>query len=1615
MAQKTMTWETVYVFISSTFNDMHAERDYLVKRVFPELSEWCEERKLRLVDIDLRWGVTEKDSQENKRVVDVCLSNIDRCRPLFLCFLGQRRGWVPGESDIAGTTFGNFPKLKQYLGSSVTEMEIIHAIIDPMLNGSVMELKNRERAFFFLRDPGYLSDVKSPALRRIYTNEADLDPVFSDRQLEVCKDRIRKTGRPVFSYIGTWDEEARTPELQSAGTHEEITAGRLTDFRIDGKELSEIILEQLKGAISGIWPGREPARGENALQKELDEQARFLQTAREGFIERTGDFDAARAYLSGDDHRPCAVCAEAGMGKTSWLAELVGKLQEEGSFEILYRFVGTSEGSVSQTSLLISIAQELRQRFGLEHVSDAPQKIREVLADLFGKAAQKKPLVVVIDAVNQLDTALEDLGWIPAYLPDRVKFLYSFKLDKEHGQPLLEELKADKENCILQLRGFDDVEDRKAIVRQYLSLYLKELDEKEIDAIVTSEGASNPLFLKILLSELRVFGSHEGLHEKITKQFGTTPLSAFGALLARLEQDPVYSGINMKELALHVLGWLSHAHNGLEPQEAADLLCDHGIAPDPETARDSVNLILRQLRAFLARREKRVDFFYESFFLAAARRYTAAGNGGKPDAEWHKDLAEYFRKRNYADSRKLSEQAWQFAKAGMTADLKALLIRYNFLERRIYHTTLRGLLDDYGLVSLPEAGVSEEEQGQFLLIREALEMGASAITISVGQLAVQLYGRLMGFDLPYIQKLLRDTAEFKRKNKVSWLRPLCTFLPPPGSRILRYYKTTAMNGVQIFRDRKRMLIYTKDDGMVKVIRIADGKILRNYPLKAEPHWIWLAEDEGVFAVREMYTLYFVRLDSGERYDAEGIKGINGSQFACGNGLLACTGSDLKTHVTNIYVTDIKSGELVYTVSQYRDPSKKWVSAFAAAIDRETGYLLMSASEQGADWTDCFDPRKDFSPVRRYRCEEKYFRRSDAVFNRIWVPEFMSCVITLTEFDGLTIYDKETGEVLLHKTIIGTHLTTVCFSDDNRWLVTAHLQNISVISLEEYRETSSFSVKQGENSVSAMAFLPDRSMLYIGRSGCQIEVWNVQTGKKITEYPDMNWQVLELYPDPDTGSLLCIGKNTAAVMDLNRETIPGDRGVTGIETDSLAVSPDNRFIIVTTPRSDGNIYRMDLPGMQPRVIVNGRNAGVFHYTNVKISCDAAHFGVIKKHNEWFVFDSRNGEPAAEMKAVDVDHTGDMDAQWIRNPRFLPEELCLGDRNLSILYHQNGCFVIQDPDAPGKTRVLRVFPGGVGWNQSFDGGRKLAAFSSISVFDPAAEKLKTREDPSLDDGAKILDLKTGECLEHTDDRKHVYIASEELDDWPAIQRGLEKLCDGQYQWKKNYIPPVRFLCKEKDRLLYGRGGNANTPFAVFSADSNKQLGGYYSEDRFSCSVNNTSDGRYIFLIYGYRLCPFRLENVLCSITDMTEAELDKQAFALSGNKTVECLEQALCMYEELTQRYPEKERHLKNRDITKEQLAFALSKHEEIEDKEKACVLYKDLAERYPEVTRHANNVRITRAQIALKYYKDAENGDRAAAEKAYELYSGLAEEYPERDYGKNAAYVKKHFMVQAPAE
>ena len=90
-------WRTVKVFLSSTFRDMHAERDHLIKFTFPALREKLLPHRVELYDIDLRWGITE-DEAKNEKVISLCLEQVDECKPFFLAFLGHRYGWVPGVS-----------------------------------------------------------------------------------------------------------------------------------------------------------------------------------------------------------------------------------------------------------------------------------------------------------------------------------------------------------------------------------------------------------------------------------------------------------------------------------------------------------------------------------------------------------------------------------------------------------------------------------------------------------------------------------------------------------------------------------------------------------------------------------------------------------------------------------------------------------------------------------------------------------------------------------------------------------------------------------------------------------------------------------------------------------------------------------------------------------------------------------------------------------------------------------------------------------------------------------------------------------------------------------------------------------------------------------------------------------------------------------------------------------------------------------------------------------------------------------------------------------------------------------------------------------------------------
>lgn len=835
-------WEKVHVFISSTFNDMHAERDYLVKRVFPELQDWCEKRKLRLVEVDLRWGVTEEDATRNINVVRTCLKRIDDCRPFFVCLLGQRYGWIPGRSDVSGKTLEDFPRLESSLEKmiSITEMEILHAIVNPYNEEKpqIGSSTHTEHAFFYLREDDYLKDLPdSPAkLKKIY---ADADKT---RELKHLKEEIiSETGRPVRRYQTRWNEDSQTPELtlplqcpalldenvaywqsdwqnalklaeplsgrevpvelalDAIAFNEKLTQGRLTDFMINGKPLHEVVLKDLKAAISQRYPTHREVRQTTDLQEELDQHEVFLFNNSEGFIERGNDFEELDAYLDGKSRDLFVLTADGGFGKSMLLAKWVDRCRKNSSLSrgssFHVRFVGQSDRSNTVTGLLYYLLRELQsaQKISAQEIPIDASGLRLFWREQLQYLGGQGKTVFVIDAINEFESGMSDLSWVPLMgLPENVKFIVSFRTGNQTTDALYQRYSKNHNITLSQVVPFDNPQDRRMLVEDYLSNYLKELDSQHIEQLISAEGANNPLFLKVVLSELRVFGAFAQLTAKIKNDFGTHPESAFMALLQRLEKDPVYAKVPPENSIPLFFGLLLHARHGLTAVELTTLLQKNlpEMSYDWHEVYESVQLILRQVKSFIGRREGRYYLFFESFQNAVRDRYVH-GTSGEPKfvlsaKTWHLLLADFFAEQplyytvdlgQAANRRKLAELPYQQAHAQQWEGLQATLTDFDFLSAKMKIGWLERLMQDYEI-----AMTEEYPERDLSLVQDAIQMSVHVIQKDPAQTTSQLIGRLFSAEFETIKKLIQQCSAWGEQ---PWLQPIISALQESGSALKR--------------------------------------------------------------------------------------------------------------------------------------------------------------------------------------------------------------------------------------------------------------------------------------------------------------------------------------------------------------------------------------------------------------------------------------------------------------------------------------------------------------------------------------------------------------------------------------------------------------------------------------------------------------------------------------------------------------------------------------------------------------------------------------------------------------------------------------------------------------
>jgi len=631
---------SIRFFISSTFRDMKEEREVLMKRVFPRLRKLCDKRGVTWGSVDLRWGITDEQQAEGK-VLPICLKEALECLPFFIGILGERYGWIPPE--IPAELIEQEPWLAECKGCSVTELEIRHGVLN--------NPGKAEHAYFYFRDPAYLESL--PDKQQIEFKELPTPEEIGRLGSEEASKRA----------------EIRRGKLVRLKEHIRQSGVAVREGYPGPGQLGDLVFRDLTAVIDRLFPeGEEP----DPLDQEAAEHEAFARGRFAIYIGRGEYFNQLDLYISGGGP-PLIVVGESGSGKSALLANWAANYRKEnpGDFLLLH-FVGATAYSSDWAAMLRRILGELKRRYGIQgEIPSEPEKLQQTFANwlhMASVAAEKanEKIILIIDGLNQLahiDSTL-DLNWLPPSIPRNIRLILSVlpgrMLDElmKLGWPRLE---------VKPLNGAE----KKELTRQYLGQYRKTLSDERIERIAASEQTRNPLFLRILLEELRFFGVHDNLDRAIEHNLSSRSVpELYEKILRRLEQDYEREWPGLVEDAMTSI-WASK--RGLSDDELRDIL---GARGEPLPWAKWVEFYTA-VEKMLISRSGLINLAHNFIREAIISRYLSQENKTE---QAHLRIAEYFQTQEL-NPRKIDELPWQLAEAKSWRRLSNLLADLEFFSK----------------------------------------------------------------------------------------------------------------------------------------------------------------------------------------------------------------------------------------------------------------------------------------------------------------------------------------------------------------------------------------------------------------------------------------------------------------------------------------------------------------------------------------------------------------------------------------------------------------------------------------------------------------------------------------------------------------------------------------------------------------------------------------------------------------------------------------------------------------------------------------------------------------------------------------------------------------------
>lgn len=699
----TPQWRTIRVFISSTFRDMHGERDLLTRFVFPELRALAQRMFINVYEVDLRWGITEEQSKDN-RALEICLKEVSCCQ-LFVGLLGERYGWTPDVNQFPDTPDYDWVRAHPP-GASITELEMHLGALSKADQSS-------DTAFFFIRDNTFENDVPAAFL-----GDFKAESESHKSKIASLKQKILNSGLEVYDkYPCQWG---------GCVSGKPIVAGL--------EEFGARLLNCLINAVKKQCPKKDQTLTEEEHNSNL--QWAFAESLSSDFIGRKDLVNEIISKILNIQSGVIGLIGKMGSGKTALLASTVlqyTKLKQVGgSYGVFLNFTGSSPGSGSLAATVRRLAQQVNSRFSLGQ--NLPEDFKNLilsLHNLLEEAANICPskLVFFLDGIDLMNTANQpaSLDWLPSSLPENVIFVIT-ALEGHQTHKSLKRIKAHE----ITVPGLQ-IWDKSELVRTSLAKHRKSLNESgfgnQMKILMLKKEASNPLYLKLACEELRVFGVFEKINDKL-KELPHTTAQMLQEVLARLEEE---HGVDIITTAFSLL---SCARDGLYPEELYDLISWSRMIAQKKTELPNIkesNLdtaytmtplsftyLIRSMSYLLNPSlswSPLMTLSNREVHAAVKLRYLKSTDNSR-EVNIHKILAAFF--RSLADPQKditwqsknvrgFVELPYHLAAAGCLKELEDVICNHHFIQAKCQLGMAAKLLEDFSPQVAPGASRLQEK------------------------------------------------------------------------------------------------------------------------------------------------------------------------------------------------------------------------------------------------------------------------------------------------------------------------------------------------------------------------------------------------------------------------------------------------------------------------------------------------------------------------------------------------------------------------------------------------------------------------------------------------------------------------------------------------------------------------------------------------------------------------------------------------------------------------------------------------------------------------------------------------------------------------------------------